>query len=238
MPGLDDLLTVQEHDSSIDRLRARRERLPERAELIQRQGEASEVEAALAELRGQRDAVAREERQLDDNVNAIQVRINEVEGDLYAGRITAPRELQALQADIEQLKRQRSSLEDQELDAMERREGLDRQVAGLEERLGTLSAEVERLGAAIVENEQEIDQELALEGGAREAAAGKVTQALLEQYEAIRVRNDGIGAARLVGGTCQGCHLALSAVEVDRIKRLPTDEVVRCDQCGAILVRP
>jgi predicted nucleic acid-binding Zn-ribbon protein len=36
---------------------------------------------------------------------------------------------------------------------------------------------------------------------------------------------------------CQACHLALPATEVDRIRHLPADALVRCEHCGAILVR-
>lgn len=237
MGSLDDLLSVQEHDSAIDRLRARREKLPERQQLAERQAEAASLQAQREELQGRRDEVLRDEKHLDDNVGAIETRIKEVEEELYAGRVTNPRELQALQADVEQLQRQRRALEDQELDAMERRESLDGELAQLDEKRSGVQADVEQLAAALARQEAEIDAQLATERAAREAAAAKAPADLVETYEAIRARNDGIGAARLVSGTCQGCHLALPAVEVDRIKRLPPDEVVRCDQCGAILVR-
>ena len=234
---LDDLLAVQEHDSAIDRLRARRERLPERQALVERQRNLATVEAKVADVEGQRDDVSRDERHLDDNVTAIETRIKEVEEELYSGRTSNPRELQALQADIEMLRRQRSALEDQELDAMERREGLDHDVAQLDEELSAVRSDVAELTKAIAEQETQIDVHLAEEEEARAAAAATVSSSLLELYESIRARNGGIGAARLVSGTCQGCHLALSAVEVDRIKKLAADEVVRCDPCGAILVR-
>lgn len=237
MGSLDDLLTVQEHDSAIDRLRARRERLPERQQLGEHQAAAGSLDSQLAVIQGQRDGVVREERQLDDNVSALATRIKEVEEELYSNRVMNPRELQALQADIEQLRRQRNSLEDQELDAMERREGLDGEVAQLEEKLSGVRTELDRLASTVTQQEHEIGAELDTERSSRDEAAARVPPELLETYEAIRARNDGVGAARLVGGTCQGCHLALPAVEVDRIKRLPADEVVRCDQCGAILVR-
>lgn len=237
MGALDDLLVVQEHDSAIDRLRARREKLPERGQLAERQAETGELDAQLAQLRGERDAVAREERQYDDNVTALETRIGEVETELYSGRTTAPRELQALQADLEMLKRQRNSVEDQELDAMERREGYDGEIAQLEEKLAEIRADVEHLGAAIAEQEGTIDAELTSEQGGRDSAAATVPAEMLDLYEGIRARSGGVGAARLVGGTCQGCHLALPAMEVDRIKKLSPGEVVRCDQCGAILVR-
>ena len=47
----------------------------------------------------------------------------------------------------------------------------------------------------------------------------------------------GVGAARLVGPSCTGCHLTLPAQELDRIRREPPDALVFCDQCGRILVR-
>jgi predicted nucleic acid-binding Zn-ribbon protein len=59
----------------------------------------------------------------------------------------------------------------------------------------------------------------------------------LRLYEQIRTGNRGVGAARLVGMNCQACHLALPATEVDRIRHLPADALVRCEHCGAILVR-
>ena len=45
------------------------------------------------------------------------------------------------------------------------------------------------------------------------------------------------GAAALVGNKCNGCNLAINAVEMQRIKTLPADEVLRCEECRRILVR-
>jgi predicted nucleic acid-binding Zn-ribbon protein len=46
-----------------------------------------------------------------------------------------------------------------------------------------------------------------------------------------------MGAARLIGGNCQACHLSLPATEVDRIRHMAPDAIARCEHCGAILVR-
>ena len=46
----------------------------------------------------------------------------------------------------------------------------------------------------------------------------------------------GTGAARLIKNRCDGCHLELSSVEVERIRALPPGEVATCEQCGRILV--
>ena len=42
--------------------------------------------------------------------------------------------------------------------------------------------------------------------------------------------------ARLVGNNCNGCHLTLSAVAIDRIHALPPDAIATCEECGRILV--
>jgi len=42
--------------------------------------------------------------------------------------------------------------------------------------------------------------------------------------------------ARLVGFTCQGCHLSIPATEVDRIRKEGDGALAYCDNCGAILV--
>ena len=73
--------------------------------------------------------------------------------------------------------------------------------------------------------------------GLAAAAADGVDAELLATYEGLRGELGGIAVARLVGSVCGGCHLGLSAVEVDRIKKQPPDALVRCDECGRLLVR-
>jgi predicted nucleic acid-binding Zn-ribbon protein len=60
---------------------------------------------------------------------------------------------------------------------------------------------------------------------------------LAATYERLRSQLGGIGAAKLVGSSCGGCHLALPATELDRIRHAAPDALVYCDQCGRILVR-
>jgi predicted nucleic acid-binding Zn-ribbon protein len=72
---------------------------------------------------------------------------------------------------------------------------------------------------------------------ARGVAATEVPADLMERYETLRAHLGGTGAARLIGNRCDGCHLELASVEVERVRRLPPDALVTCDQCGRILVR-
>ena len=56
-------------------------------------------------------------------------------------------------------------------------------------------------------------------------------------YERIRAASDGIGAAPLHRGRCQGCQMMLSPADIGTIRVAPPDEVLRCEECRRILVR-
>ena len=229
---------MQEHDTAVDRLRHRRGTLPESVELARVEQALATLEQARAEASGRRDEVARRQRALEDDLASTEAKIGEIEQRMYSGVVSAPRELQAMQADVESLRRRRSTLEDGVLEAMAEREPLDDEVSGMDREGERLDEEGMRLRAAIAEAQAAIDAELEVEEGRRRDAAEGLPEDLVARYERLRARLDGIGAAPLVGGRCGGCHLSLPATEVDRIRREPPDALITCDQCGRILVRP
>jgi uncharacterized protein len=237
MGSLDDLLTLQTHDTAADRLRHRRASLPERAVLSARREDLVGHEARLADARGRRDEALREERRLDDEATALAAKAKAVDQKMYSGTVSSPKELQAMQADVDMLLRHARQVEDNELEVIELREALDAEVAELEAASDATLAEIDRLSAVIAEQESVIDAELAAEVAGRQGLLPRLPDDLVTLYEKVREINKGAGAARLVGDTCQGCHLSIPATEVDRIRRLPADAVARCDNCGCILVR-
>jgi hypothetical protein len=236
-PELERLLEVQELDTTIDQLRHRRANLPARAELDAVESKLAELATTLSNVQQERDTVARRQSDFEGELRALEARVLEIEGKMYGGTISASRELQAMAGEVESLKRRRSTLEDHILEAMDEREPIDAEVQRLEDEQVTSTGQADELRSTIAEAEAEIGVEEAKELDARAALVAHVPASLVEQYERIRSRNSGIGAARLVGTSCSGCHLSLPAVEVDRLKRAKADEVVLCDQCGRILVR-
>lgn len=237
MSALETLLTVQELDTTIDQLVHRRATLPERAELSAAERRLADVDARIAEAQGRRDDIAGRQARLEEEVARTESRIEEVEKRLYGGTVSASRELTAMSEEVDALKARRSSLEDDVLLAMEEAEPVDAQLAQLGEERADVVAEIGRLQAAIGEAEAAVDAELAMRRGERESTASGLPADLVATYERLRARLGGVGAARLVGPSCTGCHLTLPATEIDRIKREPPDALVFCDQCGRILVR-
>jgi len=237
MGDLEVLLEVQQHDTHIDQLEHRRRALAERAELAGVEAEISALEKVLADVEASLTAAHAEQGRHEGDLAATEARIAEVDKRLYGGTVSASRDLQAMSAEVDSLKRRRSLLEDDVLAAMDAVEPLQRERDELERRRAELDARAGSLRAAIAEAEVAIEAELAAERDHRAAVAAPLPAELVATYERLRSRLAGVGAARLEHGTCTGCHLSLPSGELERIRHEPPDAVVLCDQCGRILVR-
>ena len=237
MSALATLLDLQEHDVQLDQLRHRRAALPERAELARRTHELEALGKEIAEVRGQRDSVAREQKRLEDADALVVAKATAEDKKLYSGTVSAPKELQAIQDEIASLGRRQHVLEDEILVQMELAEPLDATLFEFGVRHAAASEATDALAATLRADELVIDTDLARVQAERDALAVTIEAELLRQYEELRRRLGGVAVARLEGSSCRGCHLQLSAVEVARIRKLDGDAVVHCEECGRMLVR-
>jgi predicted nucleic acid-binding Zn-ribbon protein len=232
-----DLLRVQEHDTAADRLRHRRQNLPELAELKQSEDELALLEASLAGVEARAAEAGRQQRHLEGELSLVESKVSELDAKLYSGAVTVPRELEAMQHEGAVLRERRAALEDEVLEAMGTRETLDAEVADLRRRRDELDARGAGLRVAVAEAQTEVDRELTAELAARQEAAAAIPPDVSALYEQLRARLGGVAAAPLVNGRCGGCHLALPATEIDRLRKEPPETLVRCEQCERILVR-
>jgi predicted nucleic acid-binding Zn-ribbon protein len=230
------LLDVQDHDTVIEQLRHRRATLPERAELATVDRQLAALDVRTKEVRLERDEFGARQAGLEQQIEASRTRRSTLEKRLFGGQVVASRELQAMNEEVKHLARHISELEDREIEVMEVLEPLDRELQAGDVTRAALDSDAERLRAAIASAETAIDVELGQENQARALAASAVRDDLLSRYEQLRSKLGGTGAARLVGGSCGGCHLALSSMELDRVRKAPPDAVITCEQCGRILV--
>jgi uncharacterized protein len=230
------LLELQRHHSAIDRLTARRGSLPEDARLAELAGSLAVVDQLGAERRGSLTTLQREQARLEDEIDMVTRKARSEEDRAISGRVTSPKELTAIQNEVAALKRRQVVLEDDLLERMEQRETLEAELVELDSRRETITAEQVEVtrdrDAALVD----IDAELATERAAADEVAPRVDGELRALYDQVRKRQGGIGAAALVGNTCQGCRVSISAVELAALRKLPPETIKRCENCRRILV--
>ena len=237
MSGFDELLRLQDHDIVIDQITHRQATLPERPALEAATAAVADVDRRIAATSNRRDELARDEKRLADEVAIVEAKATEVNDKLYGGTITSPKELQAFQEDYDSPKRRQRELEDHEIEIMEQIEPVEAELAGLAAERATLDAAREAAAGALAAAESEVGAELDAARGQRDELVAAVPAEQLATYDRLRPDYAGIPIARLVGSNCNGCHLTLSAVAIDRIHALPPDALATCEECGRILVR-
>ncbi len=234
---LEQLLAVQDLDTALARLQHRRATLPEREHLESTQAELRSIDVAGTEVGARRRDLVEREAELERQIGTLNQRRQAVEARLYGARGSAARDLTAMDDEVRHLGERRAELEEIELGLMEEQEPLDHELGALAARRQSTAARLDALAAELADAETVLDEEITALGAERAAAAERLPADLASRYESLRQHLGGTGAARLVGNRCEGCHLELPAVEVDRIRHLGPDELVTCDQCGRILVR-
>jgi predicted nucleic acid-binding Zn-ribbon protein len=232
----DTLLVVQAHDTTIDQLRHRKVTMTERAELAELEARHSALDAASNALRAQVDDLAARQRSIEEQIAASAKRRHEIEQRMLSGDMSASRDLQAMDTEVHHLAERQSALEEQEIELLEEEDPLDTALAENTTAAEAMVTEEERLRLAVAAIEADIDQEIETELAARAVQAAVIPADLAARYEKLRERLGGVGAARLIENHCDGCHLVMPSMEVERIRRLPPDEIATCDQCGRILV--
>lgn len=237
MSAFEQLLVVQQHDTHEAQLNHRRAVLPERTALQEVEVEVSAIGGRLTAAEQHHHELSREQKRLEDQISVLQAKATSVDKAMYGGTVSNVRELQAMGDEVKSLQRRVSQLEDQELEIMERIEPVEAEMAQLGKDRADMAEQTERLRAQVTVHEAEIDADLERTQADREVAAAEIPDELLAEYDRLRRQLGGIGVARLANGQCGGCHLKLSAVELDRLRRQAGDAVVHCDECGRLLVR-
>lgn len=231
------LLVVQAHDTAVDQLVHKRATLPARQELTDADTKLAALDREAAQVQETRDGLARRQSLIEDEVMLVETKITGEDQKLYSGTVTGVKELQALQDEIASLKRRQTSLEDDVLEVMEAAEPVDAELESIAARRASADSTRQEALDTIAASEADIDAEIESESAARTAAVTGLPSDLIGTYDRIRAESGGVGVARFAGGRCEGCHLSLSAVEVDQIKKQPADAMVTCDSCGRLLAR-
>ncbi|NKY36829.1 hypothetical protein HGA13_27720 [Nocardia speluncae] len=229
------LLRLAEVDTELTRIAHRRSVLPEQQEVDRFEAERNAQKDAAVAVEIVLDDLDRDIRKLEGEVEAVRKREERDRGVLEAGSVGA-KQLSELQHELGSLERRRSVLEDELLEVMERREAsaADHEHAGarLDKAESDLVAARERRDAAVADldaAQQRCETD-------RANLDGIFPEELLKIYDRQRTER-GTGAALLQARRCGACRIELDRGEIARIAKTAPDVVVRCTECGAVLVR-
>ncbi|MGW5645129.1 zinc ribbon domain-containing protein [Saccharopolyspora sp. NPDC003752] len=228
------LLDLAEADAELNRVEHRRRTLPELEQIGQAEGEVRAKRDELVVAQTAFSDLDREVKRLENEVDQVRARERR-DRDLMAAGASA-KQLEDLEHELQTLARRQGILEDEQLEVMEQREALETNVTKSRE---AVAAAEERL-ADIQSRRDEALADLEVAETRRKTERDLITKAmpadLLALYERIRAQR-GVAAGLLQGARCGACRIELDRSALTEVREAAADDVVRCEECGAILVR-
>lgn len=229
------LLDVARLDQSMAAARHRRASLPELAQIAAGTATVDKLRNAAVLAQTEIGDLDRAARKLDQEIDAVRSRAKR-DSDRLAAGVAPARDLENMQHEIVSLARRQATLEDEALELMERREVADTALAGTNRELTVATAELAAAEQRRDDAFADIDAELARSAAERQSLVDGMPADLVALYEQIRARGR-IAAATLNGSRCEACRMDLDRSALGGIWAAGVEDVVRCTECGAILIR-
>ena len=235
MEQLDTLRALNEADRWIERVIAQREHLAELEELATLETELRSLLAALQEAQSSAEPVRRAYVAAQETAQRHLVRVGDLQKAL-AISTGSPRELTAMQRELEQVRERVTAAEDEELNLMLELEPFDETIAAIKARAQPGVARRGELQAALAQLRATLDEEIAALRDSRAQLAHSLEPQWRQRYDAALARVGTSGAATVDAGRCEGCRIALSPLDYDRFRRLEPGVIMDCPECGRLLL--
>ncbi len=229
------LLKLAELDTELARLAHRARNLAEQQECERIQVDRTAAGDRCAALDIAVTDLDTQAQRFESEIDAVRQREDRDRALIGSGDVTA-KQVGELQHELETLQRRQASLEDSLLELLTQREQLQTQRAAEAAVADALQADLTAAQAARDSALAEIENTRGQRATQREAVASGIAADLLALYERQRAAG-GIGAGPLRGRQCGACRIEIDRGELARISAVPADEVPRCPECSAILVR-
>ena len=172
-------------------------------------------------------------RELDVELKTIAEKLSALDERLYSGSVKSTKEFSASQEERQFVQEQQKDGEDELLELMvEIEDGETARGTKTEALEGMKSDRAEEV-VKLQEDERELSAQLAELTEGRTELAAQAQPAILALYEALRKSRDGVAVGKVERGMCQGCRVALTTSELQRVRT--SEAVVQCSSCGRIL---
>lgn len=227
---LETLNQVQRRDLDLDALLEEKGQTP--AELLELRTQIERLQVQLGDAEARYDDLRKEVSRSELELKALdERRKSSAQGALEAA---TSKEASQYQNQEMQFATRYQELEEDTLPLIERLEGLEDDVNRLRGDLEDLEPELERAAQAEADRVAGVEARLGALSAERDAVAQGVDAALLKQYEQVRRARRGVGLVEIVDNQrCGGCNVRLPIHVIQKARG--SKGVTRCPSCGRIL---
>ena len=189
------------------------------------------AESRLYSHKEQLEDVSKQQKNSEWELDDLQEKIRQIDSKLYSGTTKDTKELVNLEREAKSLKNQIKPREDALLALMSQMEELTTNVKTTIEEVERLKREWEQRQGTLGQRKSEIETLLAKLNEDRVVLARQLESEVLKIYERVRLSR-GQAVAKVERGECQGCHIAVSTSQWQKVK---AGDLIQCNSCSRIL---
>lgn len=229
------LIDVALLDSELNKIQNQAKNHPKRDEILQLKNEAEQNRFENTALDTSISDLQKEANKFENEIDLIKTRIAKDKSRI--DQATNAKELAATEHEIEALNARQFELENQELQLLEQIEEKQKRKESFNNRTTILESEIEALSRELKTELYDLKAQAESSHQKRIELVKKISEVLLEKYKKIQIEHSGLAAARLENGSCAGCNIRFSPIEVQEMKAQDPELILTCENCGCILVR-
>ncbi|MCL1879889.1 MAG: hypothetical protein FWF71_04625 [Actinomycetia bacterium] len=232
------LLRLTSIDCELLRLQTRYDVLPQKNKLADLDKKKADLDERAQQLQQMRTNLDNKLESLNAEGELVQERIILEQGRMEENSANY-KEVARLSAEIETLTRRLEKLDYDSNSLQEKCQELKGVQAELEKRQRAIADMEEQLQASWQADGTKLLEEIEQLGTERQALGTTLPAEIWERYEASRAKHNGIGAAALQEGLCDGCHMSLTEGQLARVRQqIASEGVGECPCCHRMLVLP
>jgi len=230
-PSIKHLIELQAIDLRLDELRGLVASFPKRLTEID-----ARVEAARKQLAAAKEALTgslKDRKKYEMDVEQWKERVHKYKDQLY--EVKTNEAYKALQSEIQTVETEIAKAEDRLLERMVAGEEYERQVKAAERALKEVEAAAhadrQKLEGEQAAAQKEHDQDT----GERQRAVANIPEDLLDHYQRIARKHNGVALAEVRDETCTLCRVRVRPHVYQELRRESSQEIFHCESCTRIL---
>ncbi len=188
-----------------------------------------ELNSAQQQLRSRLQAQKEAEWALEE----LTRRLGAQEQRLYSGMVSNPKELNALQQEIQHLRTQQGRQEDTYLEVMEATESLQEESRRKAETLQQAEEAWTRESATMLARRDQLEVRKQELQARRTQMLTSIDAGFISRYEAMRRAKQGRAISKVEQNSCQWCRVILTPSELQHVRI--SSQLQTCSNCGRIL---
>jgi predicted nucleic acid-binding Zn-ribbon protein len=224
------LYQLQQLDLELERLLSEQQAL---ASSLQGDPELKKLRAEHTIAQQQLNSGLQAQKEAEWALEDLDRRLRMQEQRLYNGTFTNPKELYALQQEVQRLRAQQNRQEEMALEVLLATESLQETAKQKAEALSQAEEKWAEGNAAGMRRRSQLEAKQQELQSKREQSVTDIDAELLKRYEVLKRSKQGRAVSKVEQNSCQWCRVILTPSEMQRVR--VSTELQTCSNCGRIL---